>query len=131
MTAQDRRNAPAAPEIARVGNATMNLTDGVLVIRLEVTGAPNTNNGPAVITARNCDAIGLSPRQFRDLIKARVIPGGPLPRSRVIAAALDDVLAAVRAAAAADARAPAAPTSSMPDADAVLDAAGVARSGPK
>jgi len=111
--------------------AELSQSNGELVVRITLDGSTRAP-AAAVITTRNCsDVVGLSPRQFRDLVGAGIIRGGRLPRSKAVVATLDDVLDAVRRAAEAsptDAAARHATTSAVvDDADAVLDAAGVVR----
>jgi hypothetical protein len=76
--------------------AEMSGKDVVIRVRLE---GPGSSALPAVITQANCAVVGLTSRQFLELVRDGVIPGGALPGRKIITALTEDVLAVVRAAA--------------------------------
>lgn len=63
-----------------------------LVIRVAIDRGDAANDMPAMITQRNCERVGLTKRQFLELVRSGKIPGGPIPGTRIIAARLEDVL---------------------------------------
>lgn len=100
--------------------------DEEVILRLRLTRS-GSEARPAIITTRNCGLVGLSPRQFRDLVRTGVIRGGRLRGSKAVVATLDAVLDAVRAAAAPAKTGDTPARTTCNDVDQILDAAGVER----
>lgn len=120
-----RRNAARQTSLERF---VVDANDDEVVIRVRLDGARASDTAPAVITQRNCDSVGLTPRQFRELVRAGVIRGGRLPGTRTVAAKVEDVLRVVEQAAATSAKTELPPQhDGQDDVDAVLAAVGQQR----